>query len=184
MKANWRPIQYEVRFNGNKDNSAYVTDYGDRNNAYSYKDENGNLTTAILSGNTASYTATYDIPFKLTKNGYSLTGYTFAGWNTRPDGNGPMSNINTTATVSHIDLYNRGTYQMFTDQLGSADIVNPEIAQDVTNLANLEITTDHINKHQTGGTHIIDAMNEIIREGITLYAQWEPDKNITFTVTY
>lgn len=184
LKANWRPIQYEVRFNGNKDNSAYVTDYGDRSNAYSYKDENGHLTTAVLSGNTASYLATYDLPFKLTRNGFTLTGYTFKGWNTRPDGNGPMSNPNTTATISNIALYNRGTFQMFADQLGSTNVVNSEIAQDVTNLANLELVDAHINKHQTGDMHVIDAMNDIIREGITLYAQWDPNKDTKFTITY
>lgn len=182
--ANWRPIQYEVRFNGNRDNSSYVTDYGDNRNAYAYRDENGNVTTAVLSGNTASYVATYDIPFQLTRNGYTLTGYTFVGWNTRPDGNGPMSNPNTSATTKNVTLYNRGQKTIFVDRLGSSNVVNSEIMQDVTNLANLELVSDHINRHQIGDMHVIDAMNDIIKEGITLYAQWEPNKNTKFTVTY
>lgn len=37
-------------------------------------------------GSTASSSHTYNVPSKLTPNGYEKTGYTFTGWNTKPDG--------------------------------------------------------------------------------------------------
>jgi len=46
---------------------------------------NGNGAT---SGSTASKTMTYDIGDALTANGFSRTGYSFAGWNTKADGTG------------------------------------------------------------------------------------------------
>ncbi|MFN6433590.1 InlB B-repeat-containing protein, partial [Eubacterium callanderi] len=39
-------------------------------------------------GDTASQSMTYDTAVNLTANGYTKTGYTFAGWNTQSDGGG------------------------------------------------------------------------------------------------
>ena len=53
-------------------------------NTYTVKyDGNGNT-----GGSTASSSHTYDEAKALTTNGYTKTGYTFAGWNTKADGTG------------------------------------------------------------------------------------------------
>ena len=46
---------------------------------------NGNGATG---GSTASSSHTYDVTKTLTENGYTRTGYTFSGWNTKADGTG------------------------------------------------------------------------------------------------
>ena len=55
------------------DNSSYTVKY----------DGNG-----ATGGSTASSTHTYDVAKTLTANGYTRTGYTFNGWNTKADGSG------------------------------------------------------------------------------------------------
>ena len=59
--AQWRPLEYLVRF--------------DRNHA-------------DAAGLMQDQHFTYDSPQALSANGYSLTGYTFLGWNDEPDGSG------------------------------------------------------------------------------------------------
>ena len=46
---------------------------------------NGNTQTG---GSTASMSMTYDVEKNLTPNGFTKTGYTFTGWNTKADGTG------------------------------------------------------------------------------------------------
>lgn len=59
LYAQWTPITYTVVYNGNTN----------------------------TSGSTASSTHTYDEAKNLTANGFTKTGYTFAGWATSPSGN-------------------------------------------------------------------------------------------------
>lgn len=59
LYAIWTPITYTISYNGN-----------------------GNT-----GGSTASSTHTYDVAKNLTANGFTKTGYTFAGWATSPSGN-------------------------------------------------------------------------------------------------
>ena len=59
LYAQWTPITYTISYNGN-----------------------GNT-----GGSTASSTHTYDEAKNLTANGFTKTGYTFAGWATNPSGN-------------------------------------------------------------------------------------------------
>lgn len=60
LYAQWTPITYKVRFDGNKATSGVMDDL----------------------------TATYDAKAALPANRYARTGYAFAGWNTKPDGSG------------------------------------------------------------------------------------------------
>ena len=58
--AQWRANHYTIRFDGN----------------------------TADGGNTADQPMIYDAAVNLTANGYTKTGYAFAGWNTQPDGGG------------------------------------------------------------------------------------------------
>lgn len=60
LYARWRPTTYKVRFDGDK----------------------------ATSGMMADLMATYDAKAALPANGFKRAGYTFAGWNTKPDGTG------------------------------------------------------------------------------------------------
>ena len=60
LYAQWTPITYTIKYDGN----------------------------GATEGNTASSKHVYDVEKALTKNGYSKTGYTFKGWNTKADGSG------------------------------------------------------------------------------------------------
>ena len=64
--AQWSANKYTIVYNSNKPSTASGT----------------------ISGATASSSHTYDVVKKLTDNGYKLTGWTFAGWNTEADGSG------------------------------------------------------------------------------------------------
>jgi len=88
--AKWTPITYTIK---------YVA----------------NGPAEFISGTTADSTHTYDEAKNLTANGYSRTGYTFAGWNTKADGSGTaytdeQSVINLTSTNNDvITLYAQWT---------------------------------------------------------------------------
>lgn len=97
MTALWQPINYSIHFHGNKE---------------TYIDANGATTTANLAGSTTQMNSiAYNTTQKLSKNGFTLTGYTFTGWNTKADGSGThyddeqeISNL-TTINGEVIDLY-------------------------------------------------------------------------------
>ena len=64
LYAKWTPNKYTVVYDKNGDDKAGIT------------------------GTTANSTHVYDVEKPLTTNGYSRTGYTFIGWNTKADGTG------------------------------------------------------------------------------------------------
>ena len=66
LYAQWEACTYTVKYDSNKPGTA----------------------SASVSGTTANSSHTYDSSKALTSNGYSLTGWTFAGWNTKSDGSG------------------------------------------------------------------------------------------------
>ena len=79
----WTPITYTIKYNGN----------------------------GATGGSTANSSHTYDEAKKLTKNGYSLPGYRFTGWNTAANGSGTsytdeqsVTNLSTT-NGAVINLY-------------------------------------------------------------------------------
>ena len=81
LYAKWEAIKYTVKYNSNKPETA----------------------SSVITGATADSVHTYDEEKSLTKNGYSLTGWTFTGWNTVANGTGTgysdeASVVNQTAT--------------------------------------------------------------------------------------
>lgn len=54
----------------------------------SYNSNKPSGASGSISGSTADSTHTYDVAKALTSNGFSLTGWTFNGWNTKADGTG------------------------------------------------------------------------------------------------
>ena len=62
--AQWKANSYTITYNSNKPSNA----------------------SNSITGSTPNSTHTYDEPKNLTKNGYSLKGWTFTGWNTKADG--------------------------------------------------------------------------------------------------
>lgn len=82
MYAQWKPITYTIAFNAN-----------------------GGV------GSTTSMSATYDKGAALTANGYSRTGYDFAGWNTRADGTG--TSYTDKQSVKNLTTTNGGTVTLY-----------------------------------------------------------------------
>ncbi|MBQ3005149.1 MAG: InlB B-repeat-containing protein, partial [Clostridia bacterium] len=72
-------------------------------NTYTIK-FNGNGNTG---GSTADLSMTYDTAKKLTANGFTKTGYAFAGWNTKADGTG--TNYTNQQSVKNLTATNGGT---------------------------------------------------------------------------
>ncbi len=89
LYAHWAPISYTVTYDANKPADA----------------------TGIVSGTTPDSVHTYDTVAKLTRNGYTLTGYTFNGWNTAVDGSGnPYADE---ASVSNLTGKNGSTVTLY-----------------------------------------------------------------------
>ena len=92
LYAQWTPNPYTIAFNGN----------------------------GATSGSTASMSMTYGTAKNLTANGFSRTGYTFAGWNTTQLGNGTnyvdKASVNNLTTTSGdtITLYAKWTVNQYT----------------------------------------------------------------------
>ena len=76
-------------------------------NTYTVKyDGNGNT-----GGSTASSSHTYDTAKALTANGFTKTGYTFKGWNTKADGSGTA--YADKASVKNLTTANGGTVTLY-----------------------------------------------------------------------
>ena len=83
MTANWTANKYTVAYNGNNN----------------------------TGGSTASSYHTYDVAQNLTANGFTRTGYTFTGWNTKADGTGtPYAN---SASVKNLTATNGATVTLY-----------------------------------------------------------------------
>ncbi len=97
--AKFTPITYTVAYNGN----------------------------GATGGSTASSTHTYNVAKALTTNGFTRTGYTFAGWNTKADGTGTnytngqsVTNLSSTqgATITLYAKWSQGSYTLTIDPDG------------------------------------------------------------------
>lgn len=82
LYANWEPNVYTVKY-----------------------DANGG------SGTTASSAHTYDSARNLVSNEFTRTGYTFTGWNTKPDGSG--TSYANGASVKNLTSTNKGTVTLY-----------------------------------------------------------------------
>lgn len=92
LTAKWTPNTYTVKYDGN----------------------------GATGGSTASSTHTYDVAKALTANGFTKTGYTFKGWNTKADGSGTaytnkqsVKNL-TSAKGATVTLYAQWTPNTYT----------------------------------------------------------------------
>ena len=119
---------------------------------------NGNGNT---DGSTTSSSHTYDTAKNLTKNGFTKTGYTFAGWNTKADGTGTAyldeASVTNLATSGNVNLYAQWTANTYTvayTMNGAAAKANQTVSYD----SNLTLTkptktfTVNINANSQGAT--------------------------------
>ena len=186
--AKWTPINYTVTYNSNKPTTASGT----------------------ITGSTGNSNHTYDSAKNLTTNGYTLIGWTFAGWNTKEDGTGTsytngqeVTNLSNTngATVT---LYAQWTANKYTviynsNKPATASASVTGNTADSTHTYDIEISLTKNGYSLTGwtfagwntaengtGTSYADEAkveNQTATNGgkITLYAQWTANK---YTVTY
>ena len=188
LYANWTPNTYTIAYNSNKPSSA----------------------SHDITGSTSSSSHVYDTAKALTRNGYKLTGWMFAGWNTKADGSGTayankasVKNL-TTANGATVVLYAQWTANKYTVVY---DINKPSNAShDVTcTMANSTYTYDvssalrpntyalvgwtftgwNTKADGSGTTYANKAtvLNWTATDGatITLYAQWKAN---TYSVKY
>lgn len=107
LTANATPIKYNIVFNSNKPSSA----------------------TSSVTGSTASMNnISYDTSITLNKNGYNLSGWKFAGWDTKADGSGTsytdgqsVNNLTTTdgATITMYAKWVQGDGDLVTANKGT-----------------------------------------------------------------
>lgn len=97
LYANWKPNTYTIVYNKNAPSGS------------------------ISSGSTASSTHSYGVSKALTANGFSVTGYTFNGWNTNASGTGTnysnKANITTQFNPGHggyVNLYAKWAINTYT----------------------------------------------------------------------
>lgn len=86
LTARWK---YLIEFDANKPSSA----------------------SSSITGTTASAWALYGTTYKLTTNGFALTGYTFGGWNTLPNGTG--TNYADGASISNLLTNANGRFILY-----------------------------------------------------------------------
>ncbi len=89
LYAQWSANKYTVTYAKNKPSNA----------------------SSEVTGTTANNNHVYDTPSQLTTNGYSLTGWTFTGWNTSADGKG--QSYSDKATISTLNATNGGTTTLY-----------------------------------------------------------------------
>ena len=167
LYAQWRANNYTIQFNGN----------------------------TADGGNTPEQSMTYDQAADLTANGYTKTGYTFAGWNTQSDGGGTtytdgQNVINLTSVDGEtVTLFAQWRANSYTIQFDgntadggstSDQVMTYDQAADLT--ANGYTKTGYTftewnTQPDGGGTTYTDGQNVsnlTSKEGdkVTLYAQW------------
>ena len=170
LYAQWKPNTYTISFNGN----------------------------GKTGGSTASMSMTYDTAKNLTANGFTKTGHSFNGWNTKSNGSGTsyknkqsVKNL-TSANGATITLYARWTpikYTVKYDANGGSGAPGNQ-----TKTYGVALTLSSTKPTRTGytfskwntkadgtGTNYNSGAKYTGNANLTLYAVWTP---ITYTVTY
>ena len=166
LYAQWTPLTYAVTYNGN----------------------------GATSGSTAAQTKTYGVSITLRGNGYTRTGYTFAGWNTSANGSGAGYAAGASYTAnSAVTLYAQWTpigYAVEYDGNGADG--GSTAAQ--TKIYGTSLTLQDNGFSRTGysftgwntsadgsGSAYAAGASYTANSAVTLYAQWTP---LTYAVTY
>ena len=170
LYAQWTPNKYTIKFNGN-----------------------GNT-----GGSTASMSMTYDVAKNLTANGFTKTGHTFNGWNTKSDGSGTdyknkqsVKNL-TSKNGATVTLYAQWTPVKYTVSYNANGGSGAPANQIKT--YGVDLTLSSAKPTRTGYTFVkwntkADGSGANYNSGakytgnanLNLYAQWTP---IKYTVTY
>ena len=180
LTAQWAPITYTVKYNSNKPSTA----------------------STKISGSTASSTHTYNVAKNLTANGYSLSGYTFKGWNTKANGSGTtysnkksVKNLSSTAGAT-VNLYAQWKSNNYTVKFDCNGGSNPPSSQTATFDTVFKLTTKVCTRTgytqngwiRTSNNHVWTVANTNdkdwkwnINGNITLKARWTPN---TYTVSF
>ena len=113
LKASWLAGNYTVYFNANASNA---------------------------TGTVASIGAYYDQEFEIPTNAYSLTGYTFAGWNAEEDGNGDSYTVG--SKVSNLTSEKDGVVVIYAQWTPNTYTVKFDANGGTGTMANLTMTYD------------------------------------------
>ena len=151
LTAQWTPITYTVKYDGN----------------------------GATSGSTASSSHTYDVAKELTANGYKKTGYTFSGWNTKADGSG--TKYADKASVKNLTSTNGATvtlYAQWTANDGTIYTVN-HYTQDL-GASTYSLNSTESRTGITGATVNISGLKKTI-EGFTYSKAQVNGKDVTST---
>ena len=154
-------------------------------------------------GSTQFSTHTYDVQSRLNANGFSKTGYSFVGWNTKEDGSG--ANYENTATIINlvsqengsITLYAQWKANMYTIHYDANGGTGTTSSSTHTYDTSKALTSNGFTRQGwtftgwntkadgTGTTYANTASVKNLSEAngatITLYAQWKAN---TYTVCY
>ncbi len=170
LYAQWKPNTYTISFNGN----------------------------GKTGGSTASMSMTYDTAKNLTANGFTKTGHSFSGWNTKSNGSGTsyknkqsVKNL-TSANGATITLYARWTPNKYTVSYNANG--GSGAPADQTKTYGVNLTLSSTKPTRTGytfskwntkadgtGTNYNSGAKYTGNANLILYAVWTP---ITYTVTY
>ncbi|MDD3861609.1 MAG: InlB B-repeat-containing protein, partial [Candidatus Gracilibacteria bacterium] len=139
-------------------------------------------------GSTAAQTLTYNTPTALTANGFTRTGYTFAGWATTAEGEVTYADeASYTIGTGNVTLYAKWTINTYTvtfDGNGSTGGTEPNdqtkthditlvLATNSGTLIKTGYTFDGWNTAANGsGTDYAEGENYTANVGVTLYAKW------------
>ncbi|NLP48933.1 MAG: hypothetical protein GX345_08360 [Clostridiales bacterium] len=154
-------------------------------NAYTYAIKyNGNGSTG---GSTANSSHTYDVAKALNANGFSRTGYTFAGWNTAANGSGTgysnqqsVTNLTSTngATVNLYAQWNANTYTLTYDANGGSVSPGSKTVTYDSTYGTLPTPTRIGYSFKgwytasTGGTQVTSSTTVKTASNHKIYAQW------------
>lgn len=166
--AQWTPNTYTVKYNGN----------------------------GSTGGSTASSSHTYDTAKALTANGFTRTGYTFNGWNTKADGSGTsytnqqsVKNLTSTNGAT-INLYAQWKINQYTltYNVNGGNAISPTSKKLNYNAVYGTLPTPTRTGYtlqgwytaSSGGTKV-SSSTKMTASNKTIYAQWKIN---TYTVTY
>ncbi len=150
-------------------------------------------------GTVENFAATYDETFKVSANAYTLTGYTFVGWNTKADGTGTTYAVNSDAinlasegSVSLYAMWEANQYTVsFDNNGGTGSMANQQFTYD--SAANLTANSFEKTGYTFAGwntkadgtginyTNNASVLNLATEGNVTLYAKWDANK---YTVSF